>query len=137
MTQQAAYRAVRTAIESGMLRRAEYCARCGARNTPASDGRSTIQAHHYAGYDNPLLVEWLCPSCHRAETPLPAVLGAPAFGEANGQAKLTTEAVMDIRSSDLGCRRLGRKYGVDKRTIQRVRNGVQWLAAAPQSTEGK
>jgi hypothetical protein len=36
------------------------------------------------------------------------------------------EAVLDILSSPLGCVYLGRKYGVDKKQIQRVRRGESW-----------
>lgn len=113
------------AIKSGILVRPIACTRCGSEPGLASDGRSKIQAHHH-DYSQPLDVEWLCAKCHRAETPLPAVMGAPNFGDKNGTSRLTSEQVRTIKKSELGCRRLAAIYGVDKRTIQRVRNGTHW-----------
>lgn len=121
-----AYRQVRTAIKNGTLVRPEFCSRCGAADTIGRSGRHTIQAHHYKGYDHPLTVEWLCAKCHRVETPLPSAPGGTSNGESNGQAKLLQSQVDEIRSSPLGCRKLSRIYSVDKRTIQRIRNGTQW-----------
>lgn len=135
-TPENAYRQVRTALERGMLKRAQFCSRCGVPDIPASDGRSTIHAHHLAGYNNPLLVEWLCAACHRDETPLPEVMGAPVFGEKNGQAKLTVEAVQSIRHSRERSSILAAKFGVSRWTIARVRSGQYWIAAAPPVKEG-
>src|SRR5208282_918645 len=83
-----AYRKVKLAIKSGRLVRPDKCGKCGCPDKPGSDGRTTIHAHHH-DYSKPLEVEWLCAKCHRAETPLPAVMGAPTFGETNGASKLT------------------------------------------------
>ena len=33
--------------------------------------------------------------------------------------------IMERENTD-GCRRLGKKYGVDKKTIQRIRRGIHW-----------
>lgn len=135
MTHAEAHRHVHAAVKKGLLIRPETCSRCGA-SPKTKDGRSAIQGHH-ADYEKPLDVEWLCPKCHRAVTPLPEVMGAPAFGERNGQAKLTAQDAEAIRASKLGCRKLSVMYGVDKKTIQRVRNGTHWSAAAPtQQQEG-
>ncbi|MGA3803743.1 hypothetical protein ACI2T7_03570 [Ralstonia nicotianae] len=126
---------VKAAIKKGILSRPDACSKCGS-SPKTKDGRSAIQGHH-ADYSKPLDVEWLCPKCHRAITPLPEVMGAPTFGEKNGQAKLTTQLAEAIRASELGCRKLSAIYGVDKKTIQRVRNGTHWSAAAPtQQQEG-
>ena len=119
------YRKVRQALKSGALVRPECCERCGVSPPRALDGRSLIQAHHN-DYSRPLDVEWLCTKCHRIETPLPEIIGAPNFGIRNGQSRLTEDAVRQIKSSPLGCRVLGRLHGVDKKTIQRVRNGIHW-----------
>ena len=125
---QRARRKVRDALVSGLLVRPTRCERCGAAPEKASDGRATIHAHHH-DYSQPLNVEWLCPKCHRAETPLPEKIGAPPPpGELHWNAKLTADDVRAIRGSTLGCRRLARAYGVDKKTIQRARNGQQWTS---------
>lgn len=58
----------------------------------------------------------------------------PQFGEVNGQSRLSLSDVAEIRASPMGCRRLSRAYGVDKKTIQRVRNGTHWIPAAPTPT---
>jgi len=61
--------AVRRAIEAGRLVRPALCSECGSDPGPGSDGRSRIHAHHYAGYDKPLVVEWLCYLCHVKHDP--------------------------------------------------------------------
>lgn len=60
----AARRAVRNAIVSGVLTRPTECGECGL-TAKRIDGINAIQAHHHNGYDHPLEVEWLCPKCHR------------------------------------------------------------------------
>lgn len=49
-------------------------------------------------------------------------------GERNPKAKLTPEQVAEIRESIVGSRALGRQYGVDRTTIQRIRKGALWTA---------
>lgn len=120
-----AYQEVRRALLEGRISRPPNCQQCGAKDAPCSDGRSRIQAHHH-DYNKPLEVEWICAKCHRKETPLPARLGAPNFGSANGQSKLDEQKAREIKASPLGCRQLARVYGVDKKTIQRVRSGINW-----------
>lgn len=125
MTPDAARRKANHAIRSGVLVRPVECGRCGTTPAPTSDGRAAIQAHHH-DYNKPLEVEWLCAKCHRAETPLPEVMGAPAYGVSNGAAKLNEVAVLDILTSRLSSRKMAAKYGVDKETILRVRRGETW-----------
>lgn len=60
----AARRAVRSAIEKGVMERPKNCSDCG-KEAIRSDGVTAIQAHHHAGYLNPLDVLWLCPKCHK------------------------------------------------------------------------
>jgi hypothetical protein len=60
-----ARRQVRRAIERGLLSRPDHCQSCRTIVPRARDGRFLIQAHHYAGYENPLTVSWLCPICHK------------------------------------------------------------------------
>lgn len=136
MNPQRVYNAVRRAIKIGVLVRPSACARCGAPDRKGADGRSTIQAHH-ADYSRPLDVEWICSKCHRKDTPLPRTMGAPAFGEKNGQAKLTADAVLYIRSCGLSGPALAKIFGVNKSTINRVRAGTHWLAAAPDKEGGR
>lgn len=58
--------------------------------------------------------------------------GRQAEGERNGAAKLSAEAVQEIRRSSLGNRRLSRIYGVDKSVISRARRGLTWKHAEQQ-----
>lgn len=51
-----AYHKVHDAVSSGIIRKPQFCSICGK--------RGLLHAHHY-DYDKPLLVVWLCPSCHR------------------------------------------------------------------------
>ena len=52
------------------------------------------------------------------------------MGERHWKAKLTEEAVIDIRSSELSNTSLAEKYHVDIRTIKAVRDGVSWRHVA-------
>lgn len=61
-----AKRAVRTALETGILIRPAACSRCGTTPKRFRDGRSGLQAHH-SDYNRPLVVEWLCLACHVGE----------------------------------------------------------------------
>jgi hypothetical protein len=49
-----------------------------------------------------------------------------AKGAKNPKAKLSPEQVATIKDSDVGSRQLGREYGVNRSTIQRIRNGTAW-----------
>lgn len=130
LEQRKSYRAVRTAISSGLLKRPSVCELCGNKPKPAIDGRSTIHAHH-DDYSKPLSVKWLCVKCHREETPIPPVernggVISPCLGEANGYSKLTSRDVLAIRASQLTSRELGKIYGVDRTTISRAKRGHYW-----------
>jgi hypothetical protein len=48
---------VRRAVKSGKIIKPTCCESCGE--------ASKVEGHHYAGYNNPLLVKWLCTKCHR------------------------------------------------------------------------
>lgn len=49
-------------------------------------------------------------------------------GERNGRAKLTRQQVDEIRRGPLGYRATARAYGVDRRTIARIRLGLRWAS---------
>ena len=129
MTPRKAYSAVRMAMKNGALIRPEKCSRCNCIPKPAIDGRSSIHAHHH-DYDKPLDVEWICAKCHRKETRLPKIMGAPNYGENNGYSKLKEQDVLEIRSSNETDRVLAKKFGVCHTTIGRARNRTYWKAAA-------
>lgn len=133
-----ARRQVRDAIKRGDLVRPSACQRCGAADAPCSDGRSYIHAHHH-DYALPLDVEWVCAGCHRRETPLPVVMGAPTPGGRNGQARLSASAVQEIRVSSETKAALGARFGVHPKTVQKARSGKYWghVAAAPQPSGGE
>ena len=120
-----AYGTVRDAIIRGTVAPAKCCERCGTSDRPCSDGRRYIQAHHHAGYENALTVQWLCPKCHRKETPLPS-------GERNGAAKLNPFLVGEaVRMHAEGAQftAIAKLLGVDRTTIARAVKGKSWLAA--------
>ena len=125
MTPQRAYRITRTAIKSGAIVRQNKCERCGALNKNTKDSRSYIHAHH-VDHNKPLNIQWLCAKCHRAETPLPKVMGAPVFGERNGASKLTVKEVLEIRKSGEFNGVLARSHRVHPNTISYIRNGKTW-----------
>lgn len=53
-----AARQVAIAVKGGLLARPSACERCG-------QSSERIEAHHFAGYQRPLTVSWVCRSCHR------------------------------------------------------------------------
>ncbi len=118
---QKAYRAVRTAVETGALTRPSVCERCGLDPGTRRDGRSLIQGHHH-DYSKPLDVEWICQKCHRLETPL-------ALGENNGQARLNKEKVLlakSLRAKGVSYSKIADAVGVSKWTAARAIKGIHW-----------
>lgn len=116
-----AHRMVRDALKHGRLTRPAACTKCGEPERKARDGRSLLQGHHHHGYDHPLDVEWLCVQCHRDETP-----SNPPRGEVALAAKLTEQAVREIRESSESARSLGRKYGVHFTAISQIKLRKTW-----------
>jgi hypothetical protein len=57
----AAYAATQSALASGLLTRAKFCAHCGK-----SDEVGRIVGHH-RDYAHPLLITWVCTFCHQME----------------------------------------------------------------------
>ncbi len=133
---QQARRKVSLAIKRGDLARPSICSRCGMNPGPAIDGRAQIHGHH-DDYSKPLTVEWICAKCHRAETPLPDVMGAPTPGIRNGMAKLNDESVLFIRSSDLSSRALAKIFDVDHKTILRAKNRELWRHVLDTDSDGE
>lgn len=54
---------VNYAIAHGKIVRPPCCQLCGAPDTKLRDGRSALRADHYAGYDTPLIVRFVCVKC--------------------------------------------------------------------------
>lgn len=52
-------------------------------------------------------------------------MNVTCYGERHGQCKLTSADVRTIRSSAEGTMVLAKRYKVNKRTIQRIRNGEE------------
>lgn len=137
--QKAAYRAVRSAMESGALVRPASCEKCGKEPPPARDGRSKIHAHHH-DYDKPLCVEWICALCHRKETPLHKHLPPALRGSKNPAAKLTAEDVLSIRELRAGGMpqyKIAALYGVERTCVRQICSGQTWgwLSASPYAKE--
>jgi len=59
-------RALRDALEKGVIVRPTMCEECLTIPAPRRDGRNPIHAHH-ADYAQPLSVRWLCAVCHSLE----------------------------------------------------------------------
>lgn len=128
MSRASVYHKVRSALSSGALVRPERCSKCGEVPKKTTDGRASIQAHHH-DYSKPLDVEWICAKCHRKETPLPTVMGAPNFGELNGAAKLTETDVLAarrLRAKGETFQSIADRFNVDKRTAMRAIKGELW-----------
>lgn len=64
VNKEAARAAVARALLNGRLIKPLICEVCCNPEERGSDGRSLLQAHH-PSYDMPLIVEWLCASCHQ------------------------------------------------------------------------
>ena len=69
----AARRAVSKLVASGTIEKPKRCGRCGE----VPQDPSSLQAHHL-DYFRPLHVEWICRSCHCAETKRGAACGRPS-----------------------------------------------------------
>lgn len=54
-----AHAAVRKALKTGELIKADKCEKCGT--------TARLHGHHWHGYENPLDIIWLCPLCHVEE----------------------------------------------------------------------
>jgi hypothetical protein len=128
---------VRRAIVAGKLDRPGVCESCGQSGPTSSDGRATIHAHHHKGYEFPLDVRWLCPTCHFQEDPRPA-------REFNGRSVLNEAQIAQIReqyrpgrmggrwygASENSQRSLARKFGVSPATIDRIVRNINWIDEA-------
>ena len=131
--------AVRRAINQGKIVRPDICDECGMLGPVSSDGRSTIHAHHYLGYERQLDIKWLCPTCHFVEDPRPR-------REKNGRSILTEKDVAEIRRrykpAPLGwvgryhgrwphsARTIAKEFGVSQATIDRIVRNVNWIDEA-------
>lgn len=60
-----AHALVSYALRSGVLVRPSQCGVCARPDVRCVDGRTILHAHH-EDYSQPLVVEWLCASCHIA-----------------------------------------------------------------------
>lgn len=118
MQRRAAYRLVRAALVRGDLVRPDQCSCCGLAPRRGRDGRSLIQAHHHAGYDRPLDVQWLCVDCHAKETPTRP-------GELNKNAKLSDQQVREIREWTGFVGAIAKRHGITKRYAFQIRAG-EW-----------
>lgn len=116
-----ARRAVRAAEIAGLILCPEICPSCGRNPGRAKDGRRLLEAHHHAGYDRPLEIQWLCSVCHKREH--------PNRGALNGNAKLTPEMVALVRRSGEGSLRLAKLINIDASTIRKIRRGEIWRDA--------
>lgn len=125
--------AVKMALKAGVLVRPEMCLECGQAPKLGRDGRSTIHAHHHAGYARPLDVVWLCPSCHFKHDDR-------VSGAKNGRAKLLPGQVAEIRrryrsgatwwQPEGGAKTLAREFGVAARTILCIVRRQTWIDSA-------
>ena len=138
MTKDKARAAVKRALHTGKLVRPNLCEECSLPGPQSSDGRSTIHAHHHRGYEHPLNVKWMCPTCHFKYDPRPS-------RERNGRAVLTEQQVGEIRAryrrgpigggrhfgpSSNSARGLAREFGVHNATILRIIHKENWIDAA-------
>lgn len=137
ISQERAHRAVRTALENGVLVRPSTCEKCGNSDKKSESGRHTIQAHH-PDHSKTLEVEWLCPGCHRQVTPYREIPPEPVFGDRNGQTKIPDKEISYIKTCGLSGPILAEKYGVDRSTINKIKRGeIRSISTAPEPTVRK
>lgn len=130
--------AVRRALDRGKIARPTLCEKCGCNPGHARDGRRLLHAHHYQGYDKPLIVQWLCPACHARDD-------VKASGENSGRAKLSLADVASIReryrpnathkAQEGSVNALAREYGVSRTNIRDIVKGKIWRNATIATTE--
>lgn len=129
--------ALKVAVAAGRLIRPEACQRCNRIPGRGARGQALIQGHHH-DYSKPLDVEWLCAKCHRAETPLPAVVGGPAIGVRNAQSKLTDERVRHIRrlhATGLCYQEIANCFDVNQKTVALVVRRKFWTHVKDENEE--
>lgn len=110
--------AVYRALKRGELKKPIRCSVCGKKP------RFRIEAHHYAGYDRPLDVQWLCHPCHTTAH----TIDGSRKGESNGRARLKDTDIPVIRNllTVLTVARIAKKFNVGTSTISRIKNGHNW-----------
>lgn len=120
---------VKNAVRRGDIKKPSLCSKCGCIPRAGKNGRSRLHGHH-PDYAQPLLVEWICASCHRKETPFPDKPGAPVFGSRNGNSRLSEDAVLEIKaayanrkSHRCGIKDLAMRLGVHDSTLRRIARG--------------
>lgn len=141
--QRAAYSAVQKALKAGSIKRPMACEVCRQDVGVCSDGRSKLQAHH-EDYAKPLDVKWVCPNCHRKETPWAGRglrNGAHTKpekrhrGETHPMAKLTNADVAEIKQiaavGGVTSYRLGKTFGVNGKVIADILRGKVWAHVPP------
>jgi hypothetical protein len=121
-----AVNAVNNAVAAGRLVRPKKCEDC---NQPGRGlKRPTIHGHHIDGYEFPLRVRWLCPTCH-------AKYDTRACGEKHGRSKLTSDQVDEIRGrhnrKNCNTYQLAIEYAMSPAQIQRIVAGREWREVKP------
>jgi hypothetical protein len=112
---------VARALKTGELIAPERCEVCGRKPNPLRERiKRTIWAHH-DDYSKPLIVRWLCPSCHRKWH----IRHQPAPGlDAVRVPRLTIEQLEEIRyliGIGLSDAFIAKEIGCGKTTIWRIR----------------
>src|SRR5882757_8066847 len=111
--------AVELAVKKRILEKPDLCERCNLPQEPCRDGRSRIQAHHHAGYDQPLNIRWLCVKCHAAEEPpLPLKTHCPVGHEYTPE----NTYISPSRQIDRRCRECARIRDRVRQPFRKVKN---------------
>lgn len=118
----AARQLVAAARRRGELAKPSFCERC--KKSMVSEERN-LHAHHYAGYDKPLIVQWLCVACHKIID-----VDVLARGERCRRSMLTENDIVDIRarlqSGQITKKELAQEFGVSSHAIRLIEQRKNW-----------
>ncbi len=116
-----AHRAIRNEVRTGRMIVPDRCELCGTPDRKCKNGRRYLEGHHHKGYEFPLEVQWVCPSCHTKQEDC-----RRRKGTRHGNHKLTDDVVRVIRVSGLSVRELSKLLGIANSRVASARRGDTW-----------
>ena len=90
---------------------------------PAADGTEAAHLDGDKANDAAANLAWVT---HRENNDHKRAHGTHQSGEKHPRSKLTTEQVAEIRGAQGSCSEVGKRFGINKSQVSRIKNGVRW-----------